>query len=646
MGLWHNLTEPLCRRPGRLHRALLTTYGCPDFRFIARRLLPRWLGIDTDPEDQPIYDVALCDRLGCGEGHSGETPIEIIYGRGRLGDARTSPSRYQACFGLYETSEVQHAKLWMFHRIHDTPPQHTLELCISSCNLTEALFQTQIQAAWRCVVEWDRPASHSQLDTWGVLPTFIKELIGATACRNPIAKYWSDLLKQVEPPSGVQFVASVPGEHRKGVWGIDGLARCIDNNWESQTVVISAPYLGQHLTDEWIDGWAAKARCGSPRLAWPATDTWPDQQAAWSRTGDAAQQWAMTRQTCDTLVNRSCVMPIAPVTNEEREAIGRRWSHAKLYGFKKGMARRLLLTSANFSPSAWGDRNTHNGPLTITNFELGVLLEDGCDWSTIPWLNITSTALTDNIRITEPRTRATRLTATWNGTHISITYKLKHKPRKIIQIHYAQGGSDKSRTLTVLWQRRRRRREWLASVVWRERDGLPLVCHIDDRDVVILDGRDAGGRNITERNNVILSALGVARTQLTEYREDCYAARFGAKRQDDTRDGDNSFNTSPGNRDGGDQRGESPADYSVPAVMVAQEWFAIIDKWHEALITNTRDSKHVLRDGQRLLIGWLERQRVKQKERYGRDEGIDAAFKVVSWEINQIVRPAPRGKRR
>src|SRR5262249_48809050 len=51
-----------------------------------------------------------------------------------------------------------------------------------------------------------------------------------------------------------------------------------------------------------------------------------------------------------------------------------RWSHAKVYSFKRGTARRLLVTSANFSPAAWGRLNAH-GELTIENFELGVCVE-------------------------------------------------------------------------------------------------------------------------------------------------------------------------------------------------------------------------------------------------------------------------------
>ncbi|MDB4986323.1 MAG: hypothetical protein JWN04_1501, partial [Myxococcaceae bacterium] len=51
-----------------------------------------------------------------------------------------------------------------------------------------------------------------------------------------------------------------------------------------------------------------------------------------------------------------------------------RWSHAKLYHFKRGRAERLLLTSANFSRAAWGAPTTAGG-LRIENFELGVCLE-------------------------------------------------------------------------------------------------------------------------------------------------------------------------------------------------------------------------------------------------------------------------------
>src|SRR5262249_39747174 len=60
--------------------------------------------------------------------------------------------------------------------------------------------------------------------------------------------------------------------------------------------------------------------------------------------------------------------------HEEHRPADGRWSHAKVYSFKRGTSRRLLVTSANFSPAAWGRQND-GGELTIENFELGVCVE-------------------------------------------------------------------------------------------------------------------------------------------------------------------------------------------------------------------------------------------------------------------------------
>ena len=47
-----------------------------------------------------------------------------------------------------------------------------------------------------------------------------------------------------------------------------------------------------------------------------------------------------------------------------------------MYSLKRGNSRRLLVTSANFSPAAWG-RESRDGGLTIENFELGVCVGQG-----------------------------------------------------------------------------------------------------------------------------------------------------------------------------------------------------------------------------------------------------------------------------
>ncbi len=96
-----------------------------------------------------------------------------------------------------------------------------------------------------------------------------------------------------------------------------------------------------------------------------------------------------------------------------------RWSHAKLYRMKRGRTERVLVTSANFSPSAWGDAAS-NGSLHIRNFELGVALDDVA-W---PFENLGS-LYPGRASVTEATvpTTAARIgwaQASWDGTQVVV----------------------------------------------------------------------------------------------------------------------------------------------------------------------------------------------------------------------------------
>ena len=65
---------------------------------------------------------------------------------------------------------------------------------------------------------------------------------------------------------------------------------------------------------------------------------------------------------------------ISGLLHKNHRSADTRWSHAKLYSLKRGNSQRLIVTSANFSTSAWGSES-QDGQLTIENFELGVCIE-------------------------------------------------------------------------------------------------------------------------------------------------------------------------------------------------------------------------------------------------------------------------------
>src|SRR5665213_1975490 len=107
--------------------------------------------------------------------------------------------------------------------------------------------------------------------------------------------------------------------------------------------------------------------------------------------------------------------------HEEHRQADDRWSHAKVYSLRRGNRRRLLVTSANFSPAAWG-REGRNGDITIENFELGVCVEQGC-W---PFENL---EVFDNIEsaatVSDLPNRGTALIAwaeaAWDGKRVNVS---------------------------------------------------------------------------------------------------------------------------------------------------------------------------------------------------------------------------------
>ena len=84
---------------------------------------------------------------------------------------------------------------------------------------------------------------------------------------------------------------------------------------------------------------------------------------------------------------------------------------------------RLLITSANFSPSAWGRRTT-GGALLIENFELGVCVEQA--WWPFDELD-EFPAGTEPATVLRPVMQAlpaiTWATAAWDGQTVSVEFR-------------------------------------------------------------------------------------------------------------------------------------------------------------------------------------------------------------------------------
>src|SRR5262249_43623277 len=140
---------------------------------------------------------------------------------------------------------------------------------------------------------------------------------------------------------------------------------------------ILCPFVGSWSADA-LRGWCARFEGSPDRLEL----VWIDKNhpSAPERGG----KWLLPEGTLKTLTEVDATLlklryePNDPdetdCFHEDHRPADDRWSHAKVYSFKRGTSRRLLVTSANFSPAAWG-RQKENGDLTIENFELGVCVE-------------------------------------------------------------------------------------------------------------------------------------------------------------------------------------------------------------------------------------------------------------------------------
>jgi hypothetical protein len=277
---------------------------------------------------------------------------------------------------------VQHAKLWLLHwGAADADGAEYVEIVVSSANLTMGAFKGQLQAAWRACIKLRPQRSTARLARWGVVPEFLQEL-AVSAGDETRLKPFVELLARADCPEDVTFVASVPGTHSRQVlrrtpWGSAGLREITPSGRGAVSVAILSPFVGSWTADA-LGRWCAQFDGSPNRLEL----VWIDRHHPWAREG----RWLLPKASLKTLAGAGANLlhlrhepddyEKTTLFHEEHRSADDRWSHAKVYLLKRGTSRRLLVTSANFSTSAWG-RESRNGELTIENFELGVCIKQG-----------------------------------------------------------------------------------------------------------------------------------------------------------------------------------------------------------------------------------------------------------------------------
>lgn len=392
---WESLFDSQAPAGCRLSALLLTCYDRPDERFLIEHFLPMLFGLAHNPHGEGLererFFVELTNALAALRGSawvisSMPTPGAEVGGR-NFGWLWRFLSLHHV-----GRSAKQHAKLWMFHwSASDTSGSEYLELVISSANLTASAFRDQIQAAWRCVLPLQTTASKANLNSWGLIPQFLQRL-GEAVATNDFVKRFTSLLGRCQAPPDVDFIASVPGRHskqelKKTAWGVAGLRGIMPPGKGYIKLRVMAPFIGS-WTEKSLNAWCEHAESAPDKLEL----LWIEKLHPWAGNNlDGTPRWVLPPSTLQCFITSNIgLLRLEPQIDKENQGTSfhqshhpqhdGRWSHAKLYLLRRGTTRRLLVTSANFSSSAWGIPHT-DGSLGIRNFELGVFLRQ-LEWPT------------------------------------------------------------------------------------------------------------------------------------------------------------------------------------------------------------------------------------------------------------------------
>lgn len=547
----------------------MTSFEQPDAGLLVEHLLPSLLGANHSPSQELQERNLFFGELG--------TALETL--RGRLTVISSPPRgaredsqypwlwRYISNFTVgSKTRAVQHAKLWAFHwQIGNT---EVLELRVSSTNLTPSAFKSQLQACWQVTLPLGERAFQRTRRTWGKLVPFLVALgesagsLAATRVQRLVT-----LLERVECPADATFIASVPGTM--------SAARQLAE-FGSTEIHVLTPTIGE-WNEETLAAWSADVGVALKKihLKWISeTHPWAD-PAKWSLPRDAYKTLLKNK------VSVECIPNDARFTKEHRDG-DKRWSHAKLYLLRTGKQRWLLVTSANWSPSAWGAGNMK----AVRNFELGVAFRS--DWIDLEDI-VGDFEPHSAPYLTEPERKLGQALqwgeASWDGKRIALCARSADRATSISAVVSFTGGTEKSVPLD---------KGGKASMPWNDAERTPLTARFTqgaaELAVNILDLRspsEFAKTPLPEVDQATVKAL----------REAFLLQRYGGPVAD----------SETISRLGGEHSsawGRTPsADYAVQTWIDARAAFSVVDRWraaHDEAKTDDLRREHVRRDGEEL----------------------------------------------
>ena len=579
---------------GRLQEAWMTSFEQPDAGLLVEHLLPSLL--DTSHSlSQDIHERTLFfGELGMAlEALRGKITVISTPPRGERDDTQYPWLwRYVGHFTVGATSRaVQHAKLWAFRwQVGDA---EFLELHVSSANLTTSAFKGQVQAGWRAVIQLGTRSTVSTRKSWGALAPFLQALgNSAGEIASPRIERLIALLGRVPCPPEVTFIASVPGG--------SSAARQL-KQLEVSAIHLMTPTIGD-WNNRTLASWSKDAGVAPQQVHLK----WIAERHPWAESTG----WALSPNAKDVLMTNGvqveCLPSDARLTKQHLDA-DTRWSHAKLYLLHSRKKRYLLVTSANWSASAWGA-----GMEPPRNFELGVVFESA--WTDLERMGEpfdpphTTPFCVERAVVDEVPCTLMWAEATWDGKRIELKARSSNAD---MRVDAAISFADRH-TLRIALV------DGCATASWTDPECTPLgVSFTQGADTLDVDVVDL--RSFTE----------FAKTPLPEVDPDVAIAlreafllqRYGGPAVDV-----DAISGIEGER--GQGMAAPAADYSVQAWNDARAAFHVIDQWRAALGKAQND----------LML--LERVRVDGdalRALFARREGpaTSLACQEMSWRIEE-----------
>lgn len=575
----------------QVHSALLTTYEPPNGDFLIEELFPSWFGLDnkksSNDDTSFVSQVRVMDAL-----KARRDRIAIFFSSTPQGEeAKHWVWSHLRTYPVGSTeSMTQHSKLWMLHRIRSDGSEW-LDLRVSSTNLTQSALDGQLQSGIRIVAKLDAKPQQENLRSWGILSDFLRELAKHSGPEGQagVAPFLA-LLSRATAPKGVQFIASVPGKHSGAAWGVRSLGAALKRPGALETDIF-VPTVGRWRTKE-LRAWCAALGVQPKNI-----------RLAWIRDGhEWTSKWAMPSEALNSVKEVGAQVVTAPTgegfprkkLHNEFVDEDKRWSHAKVYWFGRGPKMQALVTSANWSTSAWG--RVEKDHLKIENFELGVLFPVSArPLSDSPALKKPPAIRDEDDRNDDPGTWAY---ATFDGKRLTIYLRTARPlPKKIVVTDVNQ----RTEVVPVSW---RQTANLHTSILPWAQKVVPSFISLffsdgENRWVSILDLRASQDAEKTPLSRPMGLSGEELKRMLAALLEEHYG---GEPLETITLSGNGKINSKTA-------EGSVPHGYGVEALELGRKLTAIVDAWAEAIddakIKGLKDLRErVVRDGRRMLDAW------------------------------------------